>query len=117
MEEDPIPIKEGAIGDHVDLLYFAALSTEVEQAECSLSVIEKEMEPLAKEETTIETSFIVDTKFLEQSFSTQGSIIMGSGGEVDEQRGFIPDEVNLENPQFPLDLMLLIRYLLFIFKY
>jgi len=29
VEEDPIPVKEGAIRDHVDLLYFAAFSTEV----------------------------------------------------------------------------------------
>lgn len=95
MEEDPIPIKEGAVRDHVDLLYFAALSTEIEQAQSTLSVIEIEMEPLAKEETTIETSFEVGTKLMQQSFSTQGSIIRGSGGEVEEQLGFIPDEVNL----------------------
>ena len=85
MEEDAIPVKEGDIRDHVDLLYFGSLSTEVEQAESALSVIEMEMESLAKEETTI------DTKLMEQSFSMEGSIIMGSGGEVDDQLGFIPD--------------------------
>ncbi len=57
VEEDPIPVKEEAIRDHVGLLYFARLSTQVEQAEIALSVIEMEMEPMAKEETVIETSF------------------------------------------------------------